>query len=64
MSIRNAYLAENEPIGSHLLFRSRKHKVKTLKVNKLALSREDNNRITIHGVVSYARGNYRVSGCE
>ena len=49
---------------SQLLFRSRKHKVKTLKVNKLALSREDNNRITIYGVASYARGNYRVWGCE
>ena len=27
---------------SQLLFRSHKHEVKTLKVNKLALSREDN----------------------
>ena len=45
---------------SQLLFRSRKHKVKTFKVNKLALSREDNNRITINGVASYARCNYRV----
>ena len=45
---------------SELLFRSRKHEVKTLEVNKLAVSREDNKRITINGVASYARGHYRV----
>ena len=49
---------------SQLLFRSRKHEVKTLDVNKLALSREDDKRITINGVASYARGHYRVWGCE
>ena len=32
---------------SQLLFRSRKHKVKMVEVNKLALSREDDKRITI-----------------
>ena len=47
---------------SQLLFRSRKHEVKTLEVNKLALSREDDKRISINGVVSYARGHYRVWG--
>ena len=49
---------------SQLLFRSRKHEVRTLEVNKLALSREDDKRITINGVASYARGHYRVWGCE
>ena len=49
---------------SQLLFRSRKHEVKTLEVNKLALSREDGKRITMNGVASYARGHYRVCGCE
>ena len=47
---------------SQLLFRSCKHEVKTLEVNKLALSREDDKRITINGVASYARGHYRVWG--
>ena len=47
---------------SQLLFRSRKHEVKTLEVNKLALSIEDDKRITINGVASYARGHYRVWG--
>ena len=45
---------------SQLLFRSRKHEVKTLEVNKLALSREDDKRISINGVASYARGHYGV----
>ena len=49
---------------SQLLFRSRKHKVKTLEVNKLALSREDDKRIIINGVASYVIGHYRVWGCE
>ena len=47
---------------SQLLFRSRKHEVRTLEVNKLALSREDDKRISINGVASYARGCYRVWG--
>ena len=38
---------------SQLLFRSCKHEVKTLEINKLALSREDDKRITINGVASY-----------
>ena len=46
--------------GSQLPFRSRKHEVRTLEVNKLALSREDDKRITINGVASYVRGHYRV----
>ena len=47
---------------SQLLFGSRKHEVKKLEVNKLALSREDDKRITINGIVSYPRGHYRVWG--
>ena len=49
---------------SQLLFRSCKHEVKTVEVNKLALSREDDKIIIINGVASYARGHYRVWGCE
>ena len=49
---------------SQLLFRSRKHVVKNLEVNKLALSREDYKRISINGVASYAIGHYRVWSCE
>ena len=47
-----------------MMFRSRKHKVKTLEVNKLALSREDDKRISINGIDSLAMGYYKVWGCE
>ena len=49
---------------SQLLFRSRKHEVRMLEVNKLVLSREDDKRISINGVASYAIGHYKVWGCE
>ena len=49
---------------SQLLLRSCKQEVKTLEVNKLALSREDGKRITINGVARYARGHYRVWNCQ
>ena len=46
---------------SQLLFRSTKHKVKTLEVNKLALSREDDKRvIKKNGISSYAVGRYEI----
>ena len=45
---------------SQLMFRSSKHKVKTLEVNKLALSRYDDECITVNGINSLARGYYNV----
>ena len=41
-----------------MMFRWRKDKVKTLEVNKLALSREDDKRISINGIDSLAMGHY------
>ena len=41
---------------SQLMFRFSKHKVKTLEVSKLALSRDDDNRITVNGINSLAGG--------
>ena len=43
-----------------LMFRSSKHKVKTLEVNKLALSRDDDKRMTVNGINSLARGHYKI----
>ena len=43
---------------SHLMFRPSKHEVRTLEVNKLALSREDDKCLTIDGIASLARGHY------
>ena len=45
---------------SQLMFRSLKHKVKMLEVNKLALSRDNDKRITVNGINSSARGHYNV----
>ena len=61
---KKCLFSEERSHRSQLLFRSRKHEVKTLEVNKLALSREDDKRISINGVASYAIGHYRVWGCE
>ena len=49
---------------SQLLFRSNKHEVKTLEVNKLALNSQDDKRISIDGIASYAIGHHRVWGIE
>ena len=47
-----------------LLFRSNKHEVRTLEVNKLALNSQDDKRISIDGIASYAIGHHRVWGME
>ena len=44
---------------SQLLFSSDKHEIKTLEVNKLALNSQDDKRISIDGIASYAMGHYR-----
>ena len=46
---------------SQLLFRSDKHEVKTLEVNKLALNSQDDKRIRIDRIASYAIGHHRVT---
>ena len=45
---------------SQLLFRSNKHEVKTLEVNKLALNSQDDKRLSVDGTASYAIGHHRV----
>ena len=49
---------------SQLLFRSNKHEVKTLEVNKLALNSQNDKRISIDGIASYTIGHHRVWGME
>ena len=44
---------------SQLLFRSNKHEIKTLEVNKLALNSQDDKRISIDLIASYAMGHYK-----
>ena len=45
-----------------MMFRSKKHKIKTLEVNKLALSREDDKRISIDGIASLGMGHFQSLG--
>ena len=51
---------EETSYRSQLMFRSSKHKVKTLEINKLALSRDDDECITVNEINSLARGHYNV----
>ena len=45
---------------NQMMFRSKKYKIKTFEVNKLALSREDDKRISIDGISSLAMGHYNL----
>ena len=44
--------------GSQLMFRSLKHEVRTLELNKSALSRDNDKHITVNGISSLARGHH------
>ena len=46
---------------SQLLFRSDKHEIRTLEVNKLALSSQDDKRIPIDLIATYAMGHYKTT---
>ena len=56
---KNCLLGGETSYGSQLMFRSSKHEVRTLEVNKLALSRDDDYHITISGINSLARGHHK-----
>ena len=58
---KNCLFSGETSYRSQLMFRSSKHKVKTLEVNKLALTRDDNKRITVNEINSLARGHYKIS---
>ena len=45
---------------SQLMFRSKKHNVRTLEVNKLALSRDDDKRVSVDEITSLAVGHYNL----
>ena len=45
---------------SQLLFRTNKHEVRTLEVNKLALNSQADKRISIDGIASYVMGHCKV----
>ena len=45
---------------SQLLFRSDKHEIRMLEVNKLTLNSQEDKRITIDGIASYAMGHHKI----
>ena len=57
---KNCLFSGDISYRSQLIFRSSKHRIQTLKANKVALSRDDDKRITIDGISSLARGHYRL----
>ena len=55
---KNCLFGGNPSYRSQLMFRSLKHEVRMLEVNKLALSRDDDKHIVVDGIASLARGHY------
>ena len=55
---KNCLLSGDSSYRSQLMFRSSKHEVRTLEVNKLALSRDDDKHITVNGISSFAGGHW------
>ena len=55
---KNCLSGEGPSYRSQLMFRSSKHEVRILEVNKLALSRDDDKRIVVIGINSLARGHW------
>ena len=55
---KNCLFSRENTYRSQLMFRSSKHEVRKLEVNKLALSKEDDKHITIDEISSLARGHW------
>ena len=55
---KNCLFGGDPSYRSQLMFRSLKHEVRTLEVNKLALCRDDDKHTIIDRVHSLARGHY------
>ena len=55
---KNCLLNRDPSYRSQLMFRSLKHKVRMLEVNKLMLSRDDDKCIIVDGISSLARGHW------
>ena len=55
---KNCLFGGDPSYRSQLMIRSSKHEVRTLEVNKLALSRDDDKCITVDGISSLARGHW------
>ena len=56
---KNCLFSGETSYRTQLMFRSSKHEVRMLDVNKLALSRDNDKHITINGINSLARGHHK-----
>ena len=59
---KNCLFSGETSYRSQLMFRSLKHKIQILEVNKIALNKDDDKRITIGRMRSLARGHFRLNG--
>ena len=55
---KNCLFSGETPYRSQLMFKSSRHEVRTLEVNKLALSRDDDKRIIVNEISSLAGGHW------
>ena len=55
---KNCLFSGEASYRPQLMFRFSKHEVRTLEVNKLSLSRDDDKRITVDGISSLTRGHW------
>ena len=58
---KNCLFSGETSYRSQLMFRSSLHKIQSLGVNKLAINKDDDKRITIDGVRSLARGHHKLN---
>ena len=57
---KNCLLGGKTSYRAQLMFRSSKHEVRMLEVNKLVLSRDDDKYMNVNGISSLARGHYKL----
>ena len=58
---KNCLFSRETSYRSQLMVRSLKHRIQTLEVNKIDLSKDDDKRITIDGMRSLARGHFKLN---
>ena len=58
---KNCLFSGETSYRSQLMFKSLKHRIQTLEVNKIVLNKDDDKRITIDGVRSLARGHFQLN---
>ena len=57
---KNCLFSGETSYRSQLMLTSSLHKIRTFEVNKLALNKDDDKRITIDGVRSLSRGHWKL----